>query len=322
MRVYGNALTKWARHYPDAELIVNVSSGTPAIKIACMLTLAERRIIATPWYADDPTKTRHPEPIRAIKVTFLRESSLMQRICDLLRHGQFALTQEPLEELHLHAASPELKQWAEYWKRLSIVLQYWDKRDYLEAYGRMQTLLCAWRNMPVELAATLEQQQTRLDALNRKNRDYGVLAWDLYFQARRLHKQEHLAVALEAYWIAIENVTFDRAERQGCTTMSGPNFQLYDAIRYLEDQGDAGINAAWKQPLSGRSVEQRYDPLRKIRNKIVHKGHVPTSGETAETRELAQHWLCHLGSAMPSHYPLAPETLNGLASLFNSDCGR
>ena len=120
--VYGAALATLAQAYPDAELFVNASSGTPAIKLACLFSIAEGRIVATPYYADDPTKTQRTDPVRPINVTFLRESSLMQRICDLLKHGQFALVQEPLGELNLYAYSPDLRQWAGYWKRLSAAL--------------------------------------------------------------------------------------------------------------------------------------------------------------------------------------------------------
>ena len=316
IHAYGAKLQMLAAQYPDAELLLNASSGTPAIKLACLLFVAEGYINAAPYYADDPTQTRKSEAERiyTVDVTFLRESALVQRTRDLLTHGQFALVQEPLKTLAEGPFRSERKQNAAYWLRLAKALYQWDERVYKKASGSVGKLLREWKEASDTLKAQLENQKVTLERLEKPEPEAGAMAWDIYFHAQRLHGQGHLASAMEHYWIAIENSAFECLERayhaKAYGVVEAAN-KLYATFK------DNDVQSLWSSSMSGTTYGIRFGILRDDeRNECIHRGKVASLGVVNETRELAQKWIAVAGCAEPANYPLSPDALQTLAGLF------
>jgi tetratricopeptide (TPR) repeat protein len=313
LRAYGDVLTELAEQYVGSELFLNASSGTPAIKFACLLSIAEGRIAARAYYADDPTVSQRPEQERVylLNVTFLRESALMQQCQGLLAQGQFQLAQEPLDELCQSAFAETRQRWAGFWKRLAETLRLWDERRYSEANGRLGKLLREWTDAPARLVETMRQQQTSLSGLTTVQN--GAIAWDIYFQSERLQNQGHITAALEHLWIAMESMTFERLERMH--SENADHYELKTAIHYLLNK-DSDFQTLWQDQIQGRAIEQHYHSLREKRNDATHRGKAATPGQVEWMKELTQRWLSALGCAMPSDYPMSPQALERLASIF------
>jgi|SRR5579871_5569774 len=318
LRAYGTAISAVVPTDPGYEVILNASSGTPAIKFACLLAVAEGRLVATPYYVDDPTQSRRAERVYPLNVTFLRESALMQRAGDLLAQGQFGLAQQPLEELARKAFQVERRAWAQQWIVICQVLQLWDERYYSTASGRIGKLLRQWADAPSAVRNVLLDQQAALHALASSLPPNGSVAWDLFFQADRLQVQGHLTAAFAHLWIAVENAVFEYLERE--YHVSTEEDDLTSAVQKLEHTHKApAFLRLLQSKLDSDTIRAAYHNLRKIRNKAIHRGSMVTAGQLNRMRDFTQTWLTCLRGKMPAGYPLSLEELRNLAVLFTAD---
>ncbi len=333
LRSYGAALVNCASKFPGAEIVVNASSGTPAIKLACLMMIAEGQINATPYYADDPTESRRPDRVRPVNVTFLRERAMMARASDLLRHGQFGLAAEPLSELAGIAGSsqpadpagstqplpaayqPSRREWAGFWLRVAQILNQWCERDYRNAEARLAKLLREWTSCPLAVHQELKRQQTCLAGLSAQTAPDGLIPWDIFCEADRHKEQSHRMAAVDHYWIAIESVVYERAMRRHGRSDSDPSFQLSDAVRFLANN-DSDARAVWSMSVHAVPMHQHFWNLRAVRNAIVHRGQPATTGNVAAARDLAAQWITALGCAPHGEFPMSPDALHRLAKLF------
>lgn len=318
LRAYGTAVVAEAQAYPNADCYLNASSGTPAIKFACLLVVAEGRLAATPYYADDPTRSRRADPVYPLNVTFLRESALIQRVGGLLAQGQFGLALGPLEELVRQAFRRERQHWAERWQTLCDVLRLWDERNYRESAGRIGKLLREWAEAPPAVRDALSRQQAALQGLTTTPSN-GLRAWDVYFYAARLEMQGHLIAAFVHLWTAIEIMTFERLEREhGIPT---GDYELRQAIYELEARlQDQTFLFLWQSKLDKTStIQQAFHSLRRIRNAALHEGEPVTAGELNRMMDFTRSWISSLGGAIPTNYPLSPEDLRSLSALFTAN---
>lgn len=321
LQVYGNTLTRLAQEHSNDTLLHNASSGTPAIKVACLLCIAEGRIAATPWYADDPTESLHTgrERVREFDVSFLRESALMQRVCGLIGQGQFALAAEALTDL-TKTQNLARRQWAKCWLILMSVLQGWDERRYTEARQSLAGLRAHWSEAPAVIKAALKEQQSVLDKLVNPGAHHGLIAWDIYFGAVRLQEQGHLNAALEHFWIANENVVgvFFQCHYPEEVV---PKMELSDALNVLAGKNDTTYQSLWKRSFEKATVSAKFWKLRTQRNQAIHRGEAATPDNLKTNKDLAKLVLTAFGCQMPSDYPLSPDALRHLASMFSASGG-
>ncbi|HSV72137.1 MAG TPA: hypothetical protein VLH79_00050, partial [Chthonomonadales bacterium] len=298
IRAYGTALRE-ACSTPGDEYFLNTSSGTPAIKSACMMAVAEGAVRGEAWYADDPTMTTRDDAVRRLDVSFLRVSALRQRTGDLLGQGQFWAAKEACAELKAALPDGPDKAWAGAWKQWLKALQAWDEREYEAAQDRINE---AWRNrqaLASEGAAAL--LRACLDALERREAR-GWMAWDAYHLAGRLVRQTRYAIAAVWAWVAVETSVKGRLTKDG---------DLVDQLKRLDDDG---ARKFFRRTIGGGSAEKEMRRLRSRRNDCVHKGARVDKAAAERMLALAEAWLGDVVGEDGASSPIAPSELARLAA--------
>lgn len=289
----------------DAEYCVNTSSGTPAIKSACMLAIADGTIQAEAWYADDPTKSTRPDPVRRLDVSFLRRSALRQRIAGLLEQGHFWTAREACAELERATLDARSREAAAGWRVWLTGLQAWDERHYEEA---KRQIIEARKNLSL-------QERTEWSALLREGLDCvsrhsqpGWVAWDIYHMADRLALQGRHAMALEWAWVAIEASV---AQEISTSREDGRNF-----VRRLRAIERPEVVAFFDQSFRGTDAEKTMGKLWRRRCDCVHNGKTATAADAERVLDVARVWLQDVIGGAFSNSPLSASSLGRLANAF------
>ncbi len=308
------------------EFHVNLSSGTPQMH-ASWLVAGVSGVLAGARFYDvaPPSKATNNKGgrVREVKVSFLEEEALLDRVARALSEGQFLTAYECACRLGSVTNSFALSAAARSVAELALAYNDWDQLNFDEALPRLRRVLVATRNQKAcgELAALLEEQVSVLTQLKGQPRETVIGLVDIFHNSQRCLQRGAHADSLARFYRLYEGVIFYRLRESGVEpTERTPRVQLRAAEDLLCEQ-DRNVNVALNEPFGNSTFRDQLWKHREVRNESI-VGHgmrpVPKSVACVAVRlgkELITRLLGAEGCRRLESYPFALGRLAPVSSL-------
>jgi len=228
-RDYAKILDFINRNLPEAlpqegpaELLVNLSSGTPQMQIS-WLVAGNAGLLPGARYFEVSRPPRSGQPgaprqrVKEMNPNFLREGMIQRQLAETVRLGLFASAAGWAKELASVATGLGRSVLAEKLGQLMQAYSAWDALDYEAASARLKAVrdYLAHRGVPAELGKLLDEQAAVLQKLVRQVRESPLNLMDIYHNSVRCLQRGAHADCLARFYRLYEGSLYMRLRRCG-----------------------------------------------------------------------------------------------------------
>jgi len=311
------------KHHDD-EIMVAISSGTPAMQGCWLLLISQRELPGLPFYTSDPQFVEEGKiPVRGVSIGFLQEDALLKISKQHYQNFHFYSASRALKNLSQASPDADRRQRAEILSRYCEALALWDDYRLKEAKGKLRE---AERWFPTARVKREVLEQLVSDQKRSTTEESILIFTDLFHNAERCFRRGQYADALARtmrtyegvlkWWLRNHHgVPGNLNELEIGKREKIKKFLDKRSLR-LDPRGHLMRHAVERLLLEffgDKSIEswiQKLDPLAELRNSsiVAHGTQEVAKAKAAEGLAILKELLVECGCNL-DEYPMASEKL-------------